>query len=280
MRWIAVAVLALLLSACVVPVNIIEPASPPLTGILYRSDGAPAAGARVALSNHPEDPDCSRPFARAITDTGGRFAFDPTTRRVRWILLVPPVERFFNAYNLCAARTDTALMFAYEGLVPLRSRGVQQRDSLSCIEWWWESRPNITCRGEYERDALQTGGSWTDGASSGWYRVIVARHRNARVVRRRLWRGVETEPPQVFVQWIQRTPDASRDSVRAIVSLPLAPRLISLERVSLRVERDKPARVILRSTGRPRSSWSLSSGRECAIIELRAPGEINRLGCP
>src|SRR5206468_5420250 len=140
-------------------------------------DGTPLIGARVAITNDEGRTSCAHTSARTFTDSAGVFRFPPTTHIQRWIVLVPPVERFFNWYGVCAGPADSALDLAYDGSVRLRGSADRSAgDTLNCLQWTWRGRARATCTGPDAEDRVQWGGGWSDANGSGYYRLIAVSH--------------------------------------------------------------------------------------------------------
>jgi len=260
-------ILAAANAGCVIPVNMTEPASPALIGVYHRSDGRPAVGARVAVMSHDGEAACARAVERTAVDSAGVFRLRSTTLRRRWLVLIPPIERFFNYFWLCAGASDSLLGMAYYGRVPLGYSGAAV-DTVRCQEWAWQGRTQVTCAGPREENALQTGGRWTDGATAGFYRLIVINEH---------WDPLK---PGVFVQWVQSSDTHPREVVRETVAFPLVPKLIEIEEARLEVGRDGLACVIIISRGNSRR-WYRLEDVERVAMELGPPGEMRRVAaCP
>src|SRR5688500_3860373 len=60
-------------AGCVLPISYTERASPEVVGWYRRTDGTPATGARVVVTNDGEDRTCRRPLGVGITDSAGVF---------------------------------------------------------------------------------------------------------------------------------------------------------------------------------------------------------------
>ncbi len=82
-------------------------------------------------------------------------------------------------------------------------------DSLTCLEWAWAGRTRVTCSGAAQT-ALVSRGGWTAGDANGWYRIISTLEEQRRDNR-----------PHVFVQWVAHAGTGPRDTVVAMVELPL-----------------------------------------------------------
>ncbi|MFL5562944.1 MAG: carboxypeptidase-like regulatory domain-containing protein [Gemmatimonadaceae bacterium] len=246
------------LAGCYLPVHFVEPASPLLSGTYLGSDGQPVAGARVAVTSHTyDDAHCRRATVRATTDSAGRFHFQSTTIERKGILLVPAIERFFNAYAICTGATDSSLRIAYIGRVPLRAELVPP-DTVSCLQWMWEGRARSVCSGSSE-NPVQVGGSWSDGSSNGYYRLINTGPG---------WDGRESG---VFLQWVERDARDGAQIVRQTIAFPLAPKLLDVS-AALISPPGRSACVRVRSAGRPRHWYSWDQTRLDVSVELGPPG--------
>lgn len=217
----AASLLTLGLTSCVLPLNVSEPGSPSLVGIVTRADGMPAVAARVAVTNDYGNPSCGHTNARAFADSSGIFHFAPTTYVQHWVVFFPPIEKFSNYYAVCAGAADSILARAYEGSVGLGYHEAPARDTLRCLEWAWQDRTRVTCNGPGAEDRIQSGGAWSDADGAGFYRLIVVRDRS------------ERRDVGVYVQWVQRTNSSPPQRVRQAVALPLPARLISLDTVKV-----------------------------------------------
>ncbi|HEU4993575.1 MAG TPA: hypothetical protein VFT29_02110 [Gemmatimonadaceae bacterium] len=268
MRRPAAGALAVVLSvnACI-PVNIIEPASPPLVGMLTNEDGTPAVRVSVGVNGEYGDQGCEHISRRTFTDSAGVFRLDPTTHKVKWAVIIPPVERFFSSYSLCASFEDTAPVFAYHGSIP--RRGQQKPDTVQCVAWTWQQRRRMTCASQFPtggQHRIEVGGRWQDERSNtGNYRLIVARNDSY-------------GRPAVFLQWIEY-PASGPASVPQTVNLPLIPRMIALTEAGLLADKYSRPSIVLRSVGDPR--WNqLRQPKECSLFELGPPGEFRQSPCP
>ena len=125
---LAVTAAALAVAGCL-PIPRTVTLSPAIEGRYTTADGAPVAGAHVAVSAENGDFTCARADVRAVTDAQGRFAVPRTERRESFILIIP-FDRLFE-YQLCAGREPTFLAPAYEGAALHR---VPATESLVCVE--------------------------------------------------------------------------------------------------------------------------------------------------
>ena len=269
MREAITFVLALVLTGCVLPLSVKEAGSPALIGIVHRDDGRRAIGARVAITNDGGRSACSHISTRTFTDSAGVFRFGPTIYVQRWVMLIPPVERFFNAYGVCAGPSDSALDFTYEGTVPLQGRKDAQRaDTLSCLQWSWRDRPRTTCTGPQAEDQIQLGGGWSDARGSGFYRLIAVR------------RGVPGAESGVYVQWVQRASAGQPESVRETIAIGPTPDMLQSLETKLFIRQSGAACVDVRSVRQP-PHWYALVDQVHEAKELHAPGESNSvISCP
>ena len=203
---IAACILAPCTAACPLPIAHTETLSAPLSGVLRRSDGTPLPGAVVAMSPEYRDSTCANATLRTTTDSAGTFQLPAFQKRYRVAWLIPNFDPAVPTYSLCAG-ADT-IRTAYHGYGSLGDLA-PPRDSLSCLEWTWLGRARVTCSGSVER-AVVTRGRWVAGEASGWYRIISV------VEQRR-----PHDRPHVFVQWVAQAGTAPRDTVVAMVELPL-----------------------------------------------------------
>jgi len=256
--------LALGANGCFLPTPFTEPASPLIVGHYRQRDGAPAVGARVAVTDDARDATCSKARALVATDSAGAFRLPATTVRRRGVFLVPAFERFANAYWLCASAADSVLHMAYSGWVSLGERPAAL-DSLACLEWAWQDEARVTCWEPEDSRTVQMDGRWEDAGGAGFFRLIV----------------VEITPdarkPGVFLQWVEPSTDGTSERVRETVALPLAPKPLEIEAATLRLTRAGATCVRVSSTGEAPHWWSAQQAREDAAFVLGAPGQMRRV---
>jgi hypothetical protein len=200
-----------------------------------------------------------------VTDSAGHFQLPTTTLRRRWILVVPPVESWWNAYALCVGPADTLLEPAYQGIVVRGYKPHSAPDTLRCLEWEWRGRPRTTCSGPGAGDALQTGGRWRADDAAGFYRLIVTG---------KLTRLAE---PGVFLQWVERRGTDGAAVVRETMELPLAAKPIAIEEATLRTPSGHAACVSLRSRGAKPHWYSGSQAVLKVSLELGPPGQMRQV---
>lgn len=211
---------------CFLPIPYTESGSPPLTGIIQRRDGTPAADLRIAVSTKYDDSTCTSARASAMTDSAGRFALPRTFIRRRGILLFPAFESFSNSYTLCGGSgTDTTLRAIYEGWVPLSPDAPSQ--ALACFEWTWENRDRVTCSTRDESKVVE-GGRWVDDGKSGWYRFIVTEE-----LGRAPGYRIPVPVPRVYVLWIEESGSHPPLRVREKVQLPIDAKVTAVSHVEL-----------------------------------------------
>ncbi len=246
---IATCILALCTAACPIPIPHTDTLSAPVTGVLRRSDGTAVPGAEVAVSPDYSDSTCARAIVRTTTDSAGSFRLPAAQKRYR-VMWVVPMETFFRAYSLCAASSDT-LRTAYHGYLRLPAKDPPP-DSLTCLEWAWAGRTRVTCSGAAQT-ALVSRGGWTAGDASGWYRIL-------------------SDRPHVFVQWVAHADTGPRDTVVAMVELPLGD---AISRADVAVEQGAGrwcANVV--ASRRPSTGWRDALFR----FALGPPGETRLVG--
>jgi len=171
-----------------------------------RSDGTPLPGAVVAMSPEYRDSTCANATLRTTTDSAGTFHLPAFQKRYRVAWLIPNFDPAVPTYSLCAG-ADT-LRTAYHGYLRLPAKDPPP-DSLTCLEWAWAGRTRVTCSGAAQT-ALVSRGGWTAGDANGWYRIISTLEEQRRDNR-----------PHVFVQWVAHAGTGPRDTVVAMVELPL-----------------------------------------------------------
>ena len=254
---IAACLLAPWTAACPLPIPHTETLSAPVSGVLRRSDGTPLPGAIVAMSPEYGDSTCANATLRTTTDSAGTFQLPAFQKRYSVVWLIPNLDRAAPSYNLCAG-ADT-LRTAYHGYGSLGDLA-PPLDSLACIEWAWLGRARVTCSGSVER-AVVTRGRWTAGDAIGWYRIIST-----------LEPGRRDDRPRVFVQWVARAASGARDTVVAMVELPLRD---AIWRANVAVEEGVArwcANVV--ATRKTLMGWKPASFR----FELGTPGETRQVG--
>jgi hypothetical protein len=258
----ALTTVTLAIAGCILPVSYSEPGSPEVVGQLRRSDGTPAAGARIVVTADGDDAACGRPLGVGTTDADGVFRLAPTRVQRRGIWLVPAIEHFANTYWICVGVVDSLLHMAYRGATSLRGNPASATDSLTCLEWAWQDSARVTCAGPMEKRSIQTGGRWTDGTRSGVYRLIVVEPQ---------WR---VRDAGVFVQWVEQPAAGSPEIVRQIVAIPLIAKPLGIDEARLWPDRaGRAACVSVESTGEATSFWTWDTPRERAAFVLGAPGE-------
>jgi hypothetical protein len=262
-------IVTLALTGCVLPLNVKEAGSPALVGIVHHDDGTPVIGARVAITNDQGRASCSHTSARSYTDSAGIFRLAPTIYVQRWVMLVPPIEKFFSWYGVCAGPSDSLLELTYEDLLPLHYRAeAHAADTLSCLQWMWRDRPRTTCTGAHAEDRIQRGGGWSDARGSGFYRLIAVRH------------GSPSAESGVYVQWVQRSKTGPPEVIRETIGISLTPDILENLEAKLFVESSGAACVDVRSVRQPPHWYSLVDEIHEARV-LRAPGESRSVvSCP
>jgi hypothetical protein len=270
MKRSAAWILTFALSGCVLPANIHEPGSPALVGIVHREDGTPAVGARVAITNDDGRASCSHTSARTFTDSAGVFRFAPTTSVQRWVVLVPPIERFFNWYGVCAGASDSTLELTHHGLVRLHNPSEGSVvDTLNCLQWTWRGRPRAMCTGRGAENTVQLGGGWSDARGSGFYRLIAVSH------------GSASAPSGVYVQWVQHSDTGSSETIRETIAIVLTPDMLSSLEAQLLAERSGAVCVDVRIVRRPPHWYNFVDHEVHEAKELGAPGESHSVvSCP
>lgn len=129
-------------SACIPWTRITYNLAPAFAGAIRSSDGAPAAGVQLLVSSTS---DCSRPIARTVTDSAGRFDIARSERSMHWLPLVP-VDAPRTAYALCAGPRDS-LRVVESGYLSARPNAPQPpAEALSCRTYEWEHHTVVACR--------------------------------------------------------------------------------------------------------------------------------------
>ncbi len=205
-RWITALPLLVCLAGCPVPISHTETLSPPVVGVVHKSDGTPVVGAQVAVAYGYARTPCAQTTAHATTDSAGAFRLVATQKDYRVVWVIPNLDRFPPSYLLCVGAGDT-LLPAYTGRGSLDAEA--EPDSVTCLQWEWRDRTRVTCSGKAQR-ALVSGGRWTDEDASGWYRLILTREDSGRIQR-----------PLAVVQWLAQTGPDSPSTLVATAELPI-----------------------------------------------------------
>jgi len=203
-----------------------EALSAPVVGVLRQSDGAPISGARVRVSTDYDDSVCARATLETTTDSAGTFRLPGTEKRYRIRWVVPNLDRAPPGYRLCVS-VGGGLQAAYFGRGSLQAPA--PLDSLTCLEWAWDGRTQVTCscfaRAE---QTLAFGGTWTNGETSGWYQLILTT-----VPTRVPGRRFPVYRPRAYVQWVEQASNQSRAMVTNIAELPIDPKVTALWAIEL-----------------------------------------------
>jgi hypothetical protein len=256
------AALTAALAACPLPIPYTERTSPPVTGVVERSDGTRVAGAPVAVvggggSSHA----CGRALIATTTNAAGAFTLPPTERRHRVFWAVPGLDVAAPSYVLCVGTSDS-LLPAYSGYFAFgASLTSLPRDSLACVEWEWKGRPRVACdHRRAEHPAVIDGGRWRDAnGASGRFRLIVSGGDRL---------GGERH---VFVQWLEvPSADSTARVVRSTIDLAEAIGIYRIDDPHLREWRGQSEVAVLGADEPSRSPVRRYYAR------LGAPGEVTR----
>jgi hypothetical protein len=253
--------------ACFLPVPYNESGSPRLVGFMRRSDGSPAAGWRVAVSNSYDN--CSKAQASATTDSAGQFELPRTLVRRYGVLLVPAFESFGNSFTLCSSRGgDSAMHVIYKGFVGLSVD--PQLQTVFCSEWMWEERDRIACSTRDESKVVE-GGRWSADGRRGRYRLVLTQElARARGYNRPVPR------PHVYVLWIEETAAGVPLGAIETVRLPIDDNVTALTHVEL-LERN--GRFYANFPGYKKTFLNDFASSELRF-ELGPPGQVTRVAEP
>jgi hypothetical protein len=173
---------AVLVGCLPLPMYRMEQLTPRVVGTLHRDDGQPIAGAVVNLSNAPDDRTCSALPASDTTDAAGRFELPAITERRRAFFLLLPIDRTSTArFHVCVRPADspTATTKVLRTTVFASVTG----DSVRCLQRDGGDVRHLTCESRYSYASsamyswsphfIVEGGRWSDGASSGYYRLLL-----------------------------------------------------------------------------------------------------------
>src|SRR5205809_377812 len=136
-RRVAPLLLLACTAACPVPISHTETLSPPVVGVVHKSDGTPVVGAQVAVAYGYARSPCTRATSLATTDSTGSFRLVATQKDYRVVWVIPNLDRFPPSYLLCVGAGDT-LLPAYIGRGSLDAEA--EPDSVTC-NGAWRSRP-------------------------------------------------------------------------------------------------------------------------------------------
>ncbi|HJU69925.1 MAG TPA: hypothetical protein VJ650_16925 [Gemmatimonadaceae bacterium] len=254
---------------CFLPLPFNENGSPPISGIVQRSDSRPDVGRRLAISSTYDDSTCSEARASATTDSAGRFALPHTLVRRRGILLIPPFERFWNSFTLCSATsTDTLMRRIYEGRVGLGVDAPLQ--TISCYEWMWQGEARMTCSARDEAKVVE-GGRWVAGDRRGRYRLVLTEEL-ARA------RGFDRPVPRphAYVLWIEETEAGLPLGARETVRLPIDDNVTAVSHAEI-LERN--GRFYATFPGYKKTFMNDFASAELRF-ELGPPGQVTKVAGP
>jgi hypothetical protein len=257
------------IQGCFLPVPFNESGSPPLAGVVQRSDGRPWAGRRIAVSNTYDDSTCAEARAFATTDSAGRFELPRTIVRRRGILLFPAFERFSNMFVLCGSTSaDTALRGIYDGRVPLGVDAPSQ--TIYCFEWVWQSEDRTTCSTREESKVIE-GGRWTADGRRGRYRLLITEELAPA-------RGYDRPVPRphAYVLWIEETTAGVTLGAVEVVRLPIDDKVTALTHVEL-LERN--SRFYANFPGYKKTFMNDFAEGELRF-ELGPPGQVTKVAGP
>jgi hypothetical protein len=260
---LVVALLSPAATACYLPVNYKVTASPKLVGLYRRADGAPAAGSQIAVTSRMDDSSCAHANARATADSTGRFVLDATVVEGHGIWLIPAFEHFGHSYWVCAAPSDSLFRVAYQGFRWF-DRDSATADTVVCQDYRWENRASAVCSSA-KKPTLVTGGHWSQGMTSGVYRLILTE------VGPLHGSDGDFMRPRLIVQWIEQAP-GTPDSVRATFVLPTDKKFRNLHRLwhPRLWQRDDQWCLTIESS---RMAFFDSNKQEQLSYALGAPGE-------
>ena len=204
-RRVAPLPLLICTAGCPVPISHTETLSPPVVGVVRKSDGTPVVGAQIAVAYGYARSPCTRATSLATTDSTGAFRLVATQKDYRVVWVIPNLDRAPPSYLLCVGAGDT-LWPAYTGWGSLDAEA--EPDSVTCLQWEWRDQMRVTCSGKAQR-AVVEGGKWADEDAAGWYRLILTSEDSGR-----------TSRPLAVVQWLEQSGPGSLPILRATAELP------------------------------------------------------------
>ena len=204
--------LTVTLGGCPAPIGHTTTYMPPVRGSILSLDGAPAAFTRVvAAAVSFGDKPCSRVLAETRTDANGRFEMAAVQKTYRTTWIVPGLDVARPMYLVCVSVVDT-LRPAFAGWGSLNG-SFDTVDSLGCIEWEWRYITRVNCDSRKENDVV-SGGRWTDGDSSGYFRLIVAGDTGPMNYTGLIMR------PRAYVQWVAGSSGGRLQPVISSATMP------------------------------------------------------------
>ena len=259
----AVCFLTLCTAACPLPIAHTEAPTAPVVGVLRRSDGTRISGTRVAVSTDDHDSVCAHATLETTTDSTGTFRLPGTEKRYGVMWVVPNYDRVAPGYRLCV-RNDEVVQTAYFGRGSLRAPA--PADSLTCLEWAWNGRTRVTCSAFARAEqTLASGGSWTDGETTGWYQLILTAAPTLVP-----GHSLPVHRPRAYVQWVEQGSTDPRATVTKMVELPIDPKVTALWKIELLTRYGKWYASL---RGWKHKFMSVSAHTQLAF-ELGAPGQI------
>lgn len=167
--------LALATTGCIpIPISHMVQVTPTVSGTLHTSEGSPVRNARVAVTGSSRDKGCTRSGGVGLTDAMGRFYLPAVDERrhIFWLTLMESFGR--TVYWLCADPNPSTSSASPPDSHPPRLQilGYASGDSLACLTFELQGAAQVACNGLSEMQIV-TEGTWTDGALSGTYRVLL-----------------------------------------------------------------------------------------------------------
>lgn len=239
-------------TACI-PHHRTERVSPPLVGSIRNSDNSPAAGMLVALVASDRPKHCRNASRWVTTDQTGSFEMPASYVQEDWLLVLPPMERFFSVFELCVGRDSATLTSAYIGRASLKDDA--PADTVRCILWSARGAPQQSCTGRTQQ-AVHSEGTWTSAAGSGSYRLLVPNE--------------EARAQVAMLQWVQRL-DTGGERVVDSLALPIAPAPYQITLAQLNTSAERTC-VVVRSAG-GKAHWYSNPQVVATILELGPPGQ-------
>jgi hypothetical protein len=256
---VAVFASSLGIAGCVpLPIPHVQQVTPRVAGRVHNSAGKPSSAVQLALTAHDKDTTCLRPSVRAVTDSTGAFQvpFVEERKSIYWFTLMENPARV-TQYWLCTHAADDSGAPVYQARTEIM--GHLDGDTLECLDWSWNERRRIVCN-TAEQAHFLVGGTWVQGADTGFYRIILADEDKYGSI----FRG--------YVQWVARPGAGRTDSLHAMVELPVGPEL-AWEEGGPTLVRDNGT-WYLTALSRRRSKWN---NNRWLRFELGPPGEVREV---
>ncbi|HEX2780637.1 MAG TPA: hypothetical protein VHM30_14125, partial [Gemmatimonadaceae bacterium] len=204
LRLLSLVCMVPVFTGCPAPIGHTVWTSSPLAGHVEWADGTPVADAEVVAASGETGGPCGGPLARGRTDAAGSFSLPATGHHYSTTWIVPGLDIVRPWYRLCVS-VNGALREGYVGAGAFGGNidaDTIPTDSVTCIAWELEARPQLSCAGRTGRTFV-SGGQWSRdsaGHDVGFYRAFLL-YKPTEIVRGKkthLW-----DRPYVYLQWLR-----------------------------------------------------------------------------